>query len=71
MVRPPIIEPIVTKKISLLNEKPTLREWFFLEGKHHGNTRISEMSDSEKERFISTLEKMLSLEIGKTLHNKE
>jgi uncharacterized membrane protein len=30
IVKPPIIEPIVTKKISLLNENPTLRKRDFL-----------------------------------------
>ena len=46
-------------------------EWFFLDGKHHGNARIKEMNDSDKERFIRTLEKWLSLKIENTLPNKK
>ncbi len=38
-------------------------EWFFLKGKHHGNARIKEMTDAEKERFTATLEKWLSINI--------
>ncbi len=34
-------------------------EWFFLEGKHHGNARISSMNSSEKAQFIQALEKRL------------
>lgn len=40
-------------------------EWFILNGKHHGTARISHMNDLEKERFIQTLEKWLSLKIEK------
>ncbi len=38
-------------------------EWFFMAGKHHGNARIKNMTDTEKERFRSALEKWLSIEI--------
>jgi hypothetical protein len=38
-------------------------EWFMLKGKHHGNARIKFMSSAEQERFISTLEEWLSIEI--------
>lgn len=41
-------------------------EWFFMAGKHHGNARIKEMTDLEKEKLISTLEKWLSIKIDKT-----
>lgn len=37
--------------------------WFFMNGKHHGNSRIKTMSKSEKEKLISTLERWLSIEI--------
>lgn len=40
-------------------------EWFILKGKHHGNARIRSMNTAEKERFISTLEKWLSINISK------
>ncbi len=39
-------------------------EWFILKGKHHGTARISEMSTTERRKFISTIEKWLSIEIG-------
>jgi hypothetical protein len=38
-------------------------EWFILNGKHHGNARISSMTPTEQKRFISTLEKWLSMKI--------
>jgi len=38
-------------------------EWFFMEGKHHGNARIKNMTEVEKERFTAALEKWLALEI--------
>ena len=38
-------------------------EWFFLKGKHHGNARIANMTETEKEIFIATLEKWLTLKI--------
>ena len=38
-------------------------KWFFMAGKHHGNARITEMTKSEKELLISTLEKWLSIKI--------
>jgi len=37
--------------------------WFFLKGKHHGTARISGMTEAEKEKFRTTLEKWLSMEI--------
>ncbi len=40
-------------------------EWFILEGKHHGNARIRSMNATEQERFISTLEKWLSMKISR------
>lgn len=49
-------------------------QWFFMEGKHHGNARIKNMTDTEKIRLIATLEKWLSIKINKTqplLVNKE
>ena len=42
-------------------------EWFFMYGKHHGNARIRNMNDSNKERLISALENWLSLKIDNTL----
>jgi len=48
-------------------------EWFFMEGKHHGNARIKNMNNSEKERLIATLEKWLSIKIeesGSTIIHK-
>jgi hypothetical protein len=39
-------------------------EWFILKGKHHGNARIRSMTAAEKKRFVSTLEKWLSLKIA-------
>lgn len=38
-------------------------KWFILNGKHHANARISEMSEKEKNELIKTLEKWLELEI--------
>ena len=38
-------------------------KWFILKDKHHGNARIKGMNTSEKEAFISTLEKWLSIKI--------
>ncbi|UCE94899.1 MAG: hypothetical protein JSV73_06440, partial [Flavobacteriaceae bacterium] len=38
-------------------------EWFFMEGKHHGNARIKNMTDEEKERFTKAMERWLSMEI--------
>ena len=37
--------------------------WFFMEGKHHGNARISNMDENDKQLLIATLEKWLSIEI--------
>ena len=39
-------------------------EWFILNGKHHGNARINSMTLTEQYKFISTLEKWLSIEIA-------
>lgn len=39
-------------------------EWFMLEGKNHGNARISDMTSSEKERLVLVLEKWLNLKIN-------
>ena len=38
-------------------------EWFFMAGKHHGNARIVNMTEAEKERFTAAMEKWLSMEI--------
>jgi hypothetical protein len=38
-------------------------EWFMMKGKHHGNARIRTMSSQERKRFVSTLEKWLSITI--------
>lgn len=38
-------------------------EWFFMDGKHHGNARIANMNAKDKERFIIALEKRLETEI--------
>lgn len=43
-------------------------EWFMLNGKHHGNARIKSMSAAEQKRFISILEKWLSMEISLIEH---
>ncbi len=39
-------------------------EWFFMEGKHHANARIAEMTPVEKARLIAALEKWLSIKIN-------
>lgn len=39
-------------------------EWFFMEGKHHGSARIKNMTEAEKQRFTSAIEKWLSIEIS-------
>ncbi len=39
-------------------------EWFVLKGKHHGNARIKSMTSSEKKKFISIMEKWLSIKIS-------
>lgn len=38
-------------------------EWFVLEGKHHGNARITGMTDGERARFVAALERWLEMEI--------
>jgi hypothetical protein len=38
-------------------------EWFVLAGKHHGNARISGMTDAERKHFVTTLERWLGMEI--------
>lgn len=38
-------------------------EWFFMKGKNHGNANINNMTDTEKERLITTLEKWLDIKI--------
>lgn len=38
--------------------------WFYMKGKHHGNARIKEMTNSEKEKLLSTLERWLSIKIN-------
>jgi len=37
--------------------------WFFMKDKHHGNARIRNLSDVERARLISNLERWLKLEI--------
>ena len=37
--------------------------WFFMEGKSHGNARIKNMSENEKQKLISTLERWLMIDI--------
>lgn len=37
--------------------------WFFMDGKHHGNARIKNMSKDEKQLLIATLEKWLKMKI--------
>ena len=46
-------------------------EWFFLNGKHHGNARISGMTEEEKERFRTALERWLSIKIENTGVNEK
>jgi len=38
-------------------------KWFFLKGKDHGEARIKNMNVEEKQEFVSTLEKWLSIKI--------
>lgn len=38
-------------------------QWFFMEGKHHGNARIKNMTESERKIFIESLEDWLQMEI--------
>lgn len=45
--------------------------WFFMGGKHHGNARIKNMTTTEKKRFISTIERYLSLNIDDKLPTKK
>ena len=45
-------------------------EWFILKGKHHGNARVKSMTSTEQEKFISTLEKWLSIKIS-PIENKK
>ncbi|MEZ4686328.1 MAG: hypothetical protein R3B47_09745 [Bacteroidia bacterium] len=33
--------------------------WFILQGKHHGNARIANMSEEEKARFMAALKRWL------------
>lgn len=40
--------------------------WFFMKGKDHSTARYKEMTASEKDKFISTLERWLSLKIENT-----
>lgn len=45
-------------------------EWFFMEGKHHGNARIKNMNDSDYKRLCATLEKWLDIKIENTIQKK-
>jgi len=38
-------------------------KWFFLKDKDHGEARIAHMSDEEKQRLVTTLERWLSIKI--------
>ena len=38
-------------------------KWFFMEGKHHANARIINMTDKERKVFVSALEAWLEIEI--------
>jgi len=38
-------------------------KWFFMEGKHHGNARIRNMTEEEKSIFVSSLEEWLEMKI--------
>ncbi len=40
--------------------------WFFMKGKDHGSARYAEMTSDEKAKFISTLERWLSIKIENT-----
>lgn len=40
--------------------------WFFMKGKNHSSARYIQMTQEEKEKFISTLEKWLSVKIENT-----
>ncbi|MCD6565972.1 MAG: hypothetical protein J7K53_08505 [Bacteroidales bacterium] len=42
-------------------------EWFFLSGENHGGARIRNMNETEREKFISTLERWLDIEIENRL----
>lgn len=38
--------------------------WFFMNGKHHGNARISNMTEAERNKLVAALERWLSLKIS-------
>jgi hypothetical protein len=40
--------------------------WFFMEGKHHGNARIRNMSEKEQQLLIETLERWLEMDIDES-----
>ncbi|MEO9484588.1 MAG: S28 family serine protease [Ekhidna sp.] len=42
-------------------------EWFIMKGKHHGSARIAQMTDIERERLVSALERWLSVEINNSV----
>ena len=44
--------------------------WFIMKGKHHGNARINSMTLTEQEKFISILEKWLTIDIAPIEKNK-
>lgn len=55
---------IDTWSATAVRPNPTVNsEWFFMNGKHHGNARIANMTEAEKQKFITTLEKYLSVKI--------
>ncbi len=45
--------------------------WFFMEGTDHAGARIRNMSDENKEKVVSALEKWLSLEIDRSIYDKD
>jgi hypothetical protein len=38
--------------------------WFFMEGKHHGTARISNLTEDDKQLLVGTLERWLEMDIG-------
>jgi hypothetical protein len=38
-------------------------KWFFLKGRDHGEARIKNMTDEQKQELVTTLEKWLSVKI--------
>lgn len=45
--------------------------WFFMAGKDHGAARIRNMTDENREKVVSALEKWLSVKIDRSIYEKD